>query len=57
MSHEWRHLKMVKRGGRGHEPSGVLGTQSGDLALHCPACPQPGMNLEDGWEDAPDESK
>ncbi|KAM6493722.1 hypothetical protein JOM56_010083 [Amanita muscaria] len=46
----WRHLKMLKRSGRGHDPEGVVNTREGDCALRCPACPQPGMNLPDGWE-------
>lgn len=53
MTREWRHLKMLKRGGRGHDPTGVNGTQAGDLAVRCPACPRPGINLPEGWENAP----
>ena len=52
---EWRHLKMLKRAGRGHDESGVAGTQQGDLAIDCPACPHPGINLPDNWESAPEE--
>lgn len=29
---------------------GVEATKPGELALVCPACPQPGRNLPDGWE-------
>ncbi|KAG2030871.1 hypothetical protein BDR03DRAFT_936546 [Suillus americanus] len=43
---------MLKRSGRGHDPSGVAGT-SEDHAVLCPACPQPGKNLPDNWQDAP----
>lgn len=46
---------MLKRAGRGHDPSGVLGTKPGELAVVCRACPIPGINLPDGWEDAPPE--
>ncbi|KAF8442225.1 hypothetical protein L210DRAFT_3397494 [Boletus edulis BED1] len=46
---EWRHLKMLKRSGRGHHPSGVDMTQEGECAIHCPACPHPGINLPDDW--------
>ncbi|KAG2144236.1 hypothetical protein DEU56DRAFT_937900 [Suillus clintonianus] len=49
MVREWRHLKMLKRFGRGHEPSGVKGTSQGECVVVCPACPQPGKNLVDGW--------
>ncbi|KAJ6613762.1 hypothetical protein B0H10DRAFT_2222001 [Mycena sp. CBHHK59/15] len=51
MGREWRHLKMLKRSGRGHDPSGVKGTKSGECALLCPACPQPGKNLPENWKD------
>jgi hypothetical protein len=54
---EWRHLKMLKRAGRGHDESGVAGTQQGKLAIDCPACPHPGINLPDNWESAPKELK
>ena len=27
--------------------------QPGELAVRCPACPQPGVNLPENWEDAP----
>lgn len=54
---EWRHIKMGKRAGRGHDPTGLAGTQRGGLAVPCRACPLPGVNLPDGWEDAPAEIK
>ncbi|PPQ85803.1 hypothetical protein CVT26_004590 [Gymnopilus dilepis] len=50
---QWRHLQMLKWGGRGHDPSGVAGTSSGELAVRCPSCPMPGISLENGWENAP----
>ncbi|KAJ6516514.1 hypothetical protein C8R45DRAFT_809791 [Mycena sanguinolenta] len=42
---EFRHLMLLKR------PSGVEGTQQGELVVECPACPRPGVNLPAGWED------
>ncbi|KAF9487933.1 hypothetical protein BDN71DRAFT_1478250 [Pleurotus eryngii] len=45
MSREWRHLLQLKRSARGHHPDGAEGTQPGELAVLCPACPQPGINL------------
>ena len=45
-----RHLKMLKRGGVGHDPAGVEGVKPGALGLGCPHCPQPGINLPHGWE-------
>jgi hypothetical protein len=53
---EWRHLKMLKRSGRGHDPAGISATREGELAVLCPACPQPNKNLPPDWEEA-DESK
>lgn len=54
---QWRHLKMLKRGGRGNVVEGIEGTEAGELAIRCPSCPYPGINLEEGWELAPAEYK
>ncbi|KAL1698469.1 hypothetical protein EV121DRAFT_284741 [Schizophyllum commune] len=47
----WRYLKLLKRSGRANDqerpPSDV---RPGELALPCPACPRPGVNLPEGWE-------
>ena len=50
----WRHLKMLKRAGRGHDPAGITSTLDGECAVECPACPHPGINLPEGWEEAPE---
>jgi hypothetical protein len=42
----------LKRAGRGQDPLGVGGTSQGELAVECPACPQPGRNLPADWENA-----
>jgi hypothetical protein len=55
MVREYSHLLMLKHAGRGHAISGVMGTQQGELAVRCPCCPIPGVNLPDGWETAPPE--
>ncbi|KAG1766251.1 hypothetical protein EDD22DRAFT_978501 [Suillus occidentalis] len=55
MVREWRHLKMLKRSGCGHDSTGVEGTREGECAVVCPACPQPGKNLPDVWQEAPDD--
>jgi hypothetical protein len=52
MVREWRHIKMLKRAGRGHDPTGVAGTAAGELAVPCRVCPIPGVNLPEGWETA-----
>lgn len=49
---QWRHLKMCKRGGRGHDPTGAAGTRPRELAIMCPSCPHPSINLPPDWEDA-----
>ncbi|TFK81406.1 hypothetical protein K466DRAFT_502162 [Polyporus arcularius HHB13444] len=54
---QWRHMKLLKRAGRGHDPSGVAGTRPGECALRCPACPHQGVNLPDNWETISDELK
>ncbi|KAG1794534.1 uncharacterized protein HD556DRAFT_1431905 [Suillus plorans] len=53
MVREWRHLRQLRCSGRGHHPTGTNGTDSGELAVLCPACPHPGKNLPNGWETAP----
>jgi len=53
MSLQWRHLKLLKRAGRGHDSSGVFGTKPGELGILCPTCPHPGKNLPDDWKSRP----
>ncbi|KIJ89698.1 hypothetical protein K443DRAFT_72397, partial [Laccaria amethystina LaAM-08-1] len=54
---QFRHLKMLKRGGVCHDPAGVAGVKPGSLGLSCPHCPRPGINLPEGWEKSPDSLK
>ena len=54
---QWRHLRLLKWGGRGHDPAGVTETRPGELAILCPSCPRPGINLPDNWEQAPLEAR
>ncbi|EMD39865.1 hypothetical protein CERSUDRAFT_63408 [Gelatoporia subvermispora B] len=49
---EWRNIKMLKRGGRAHDPTGVAGTMEGSLAVQCRACPHPNKNLPSDWQKA-----
>ena len=44
---------MLKRAGRGHDPSGIDGTQCGELGVECPACPHPTKNLPTNWHESP----
>jgi hypothetical protein len=53
----WCHLKLMKHAGRGNFANGLINTQSGDLAVGCPACPIPDVNIPDDWKDAPLELK
>ncbi|KAL1948929.1 hypothetical protein VTO73DRAFT_10735 [Trametes versicolor] len=53
MSRQWRHLKMLKRSGRGHSPFGLADQHEGSCAVECPACPLPGKNMPTDWKTAP----
>ncbi|KAI6024028.1 hypothetical protein BKA83DRAFT_106314 [Pisolithus microcarpus] len=52
MIHQFCHMKLFKRAGRASEWDGISTTKPGGLAVVCPACPQPGMNLPDNWKNA-----
>ncbi|OBZ76107.1 hypothetical protein A0H81_03923 [Grifola frondosa] len=53
----WRHLKLLKRAGRGHDPAGISAIAEGSCAVLCPSCPHPGKNLPDDWASAPPSRK
>ncbi|KAF8867839.1 hypothetical protein BD779DRAFT_1463482 [Infundibulicybe gibba] len=53
MVREWRHIKLMKRMGRGHDTGGIDNTPEGSCAVLCPACPHPGKNLPENWQSAP----
>lgn len=48
---------MLKRSGRGCDPSGIEATVMGECAVECPACPHPGKNLPADWKDAAENVK
>ncbi|KAJ7843541.1 hypothetical protein B0H14DRAFT_2195559, partial [Mycena olivaceomarginata] len=50
LQEQYRMMEMMKRADRGHSDGGVGGTVQGELALPCRACPQPGINLPEGWD-------
>lgn len=52
---QWRHLKMLKRAGRFHDPAGVVATREGELAIQCPSCPWPDINLPSTWKSEPNQ--
>ena len=53
----FRHLKMMNRAGRGNIAGGLLSTAPSDLALSCPACLIPHVNLPENWEEVDAEWK
>ncbi|OSC96667.1 hypothetical protein PYCCODRAFT_1448403 [Trametes coccinea BRFM310] len=53
MVRQWRHLKMLKRSGRGHAKDAATATAPGECAVECPACPHPSKNLPADWLEAP----
>jgi hypothetical protein len=53
VSRIWRDLMNRIRFGFGHKTDESPGP--GDLALYCPTCPQPGINLPSSWKDSYDE--
>jgi len=48
---------MLKWAMRGYCPCGIMVTKLGECAVLCPACLQPGLNLEEGWKDVPPEQR
>ena len=47
----WRDLKAQINAGLGHETERV--SKPGDLTIFCPVCPQPDINLPQGWKNDP----
>lgn len=41
----------MKWSGFGHHPGGEEAAKPGDLAVNCPACPDPAINLPLNWQD------
>ncbi|KAF7327520.1 CxC2 domain-containing protein [Mycena kentingensis (nom. inval.)] len=57
MTRQYRHLLILKRGGRGHTSDPIHETPPGSLAIRCPACPRPGVNLPEDWQNASPEDR
>lgn len=53
VSRQWRNLQARKRNGVGYEPDEPV--RPGQLTTACPACPRPGVNLPEGWQDDPEQ--
>ena len=49
VSRMWRDLSNRKWAGFGHDTERYPGP--GDLAIFCPSCPQPGINLPENWRE------
>ena len=47
-SRQWRDLKSRMEHGIGHQLDSDI--TDGSMAVFCPACPQPGLNLPDDWK-------
>ncbi|GBE79492.1 hypothetical protein SCP_0206920 [Sparassis crispa] len=52
MVRQWHHIKMAKCVGHSYDSGSISSTNPGGLAVQCRACPHPGINLPDGWEDS-----
>lgn len=48
---------MYKRAGRGHDPGGIVATVAGGLAVDCPACPHPGINMPSDLSTIPEKDR
>ncbi|KAN0125385.1 hypothetical protein V8E53_015547 [Lactarius tabidus] len=46
-SRQWHDIRTRTKSGLGHEGGP---TEDGSMAIFCPACPQPGINLPSDWE-------
>ena len=53
VSRQWGHLRELMRMGSGYPGSEPL--SDGSLALFCPACPQPNINLPEDWAEDGDQ--
>ena len=51
MSRLWRWMKRLKWNGFGHNGKDPMKVQLGELAIYCPTCPQPGINIPDNWKE------
>ncbi|TFK59258.1 hypothetical protein BDN72DRAFT_873066 [Pluteus cervinus] len=53
MLREWRHIRLMKRMGKGHDVGGISAAAEGSCAVLCPACPQPDINLPPDYNEGP----
>ena len=50
MTRIWHWMKRLKWSGHAGSSKKVKDIEPGELAIFCPACPQPGINLPDNWK-------
>lgn len=53
MSRIWRWMKRLKWAGFGNHDKKASEVNAGELAVFCPACPQPGVNIPENWKSDP----
>jgi hypothetical protein len=54
----WDHLTTRVRSGFAHRLNSLLPSRPKNAILYyCPACPEPGVNMFDGWKSTPDDLK
>jgi hypothetical protein len=50
----WQYITAVNRLGQAHRIDYLLPhCNPGSLIVYCTSCPEPGVNMEPGWEDTP----
>jgi hypothetical protein len=50
VSRRWRDIKAQMQSGLGHKQE-EDSPADGSMAVFCPACPQPGVNLPEDWKE------
>ncbi|KAI0069321.1 hypothetical protein K474DRAFT_1577288, partial [Panus rudis PR-1116 ss-1] len=55
VNRQWQNIRNMQRAGLAHDKDRTIG--QGGLALFCPTCPQPGVNLPSGYQDDPESWK
>jgi KDZ transposase family protein len=51
MTRIWRWMKKLKWAGYAGGSNKVKDVRASELAIFCPACPQPGINISDNWRE------
>lgn len=50
VSRAWHWMKKLKWAGYGHKMTDAITPAAGSMAVFCPACPQPDINLPADWK-------